>query len=427
MKIFLYLIVGCVLFSGSPVVSFAGVNNWSTLGTTVPLSGGRIVCLATQPSGALMVGSLYDGAFRSDDNGITWKQISPASGVVSIILVHPLRAEEIYMGTLKGLLKTVDDGISWSTVLDQPIYSLAFDPVMPSTLYAGTSDGIFKSLDDGATWLKMSTGLETNDGVLPFIGCLIINRLNPQTLYLLASNSNRYQSSVFIDGSSNVPNTKNSRFGLFKTIDGAETWLRLANGLPNESEENSTQFNAPSTKSLAFAYTDTQVVYYTNGVGFYRSIDAGSTFEQLEEPSTDQSLLSRGVNEIISIPTDKPLLYGAGTFIGLFRTANRGIAWKPMNSGLSGLTYMPSIVTLSSTTQTELFAATTTRLWSFSLRSVDFTGDGKTDFEDFIFFANGFGKVSGEPEFNNVLDLDGNNRIDFSDFLTFVNGYVLEN
>ncbi|MBT3601542.1 MAG: DUF1501 domain-containing protein [Candidatus Latescibacteria bacterium] len=52
-----------------------------------------------------------------------------------------------------------------------------------------------------------------------------------------------------------------------------------------------------------------------------------------------------------------------------------------------------------------------------SLDKVDFTGDGKLDFTDFISFAQSFG--SNNPKF----DLDGDGTVGFSDFLTFADAF----
>lgn len=56
-------------------------------------------------------------------------------------------------------------------------------------------------------------------------------------------------------------------------------------------------------------------------------------------------------------------------------------------------------------------------------KSADFDGNGAVDFTDFLTFAQGFGKSSGQDGFNEKLDLDGNGTIDFSDFLLFVNAF----
>lgn len=49
----------------------------------------------------------------------------------------------------------------------------------------------------------------------------------------------------------------------------------------------------------------------------------------------------------------------------------------------------------------------------------DFDNSGQVDFSDFLAFAGGFGKRSGDADYNDVLDLDDNGAVDFSDFLAF--------
>ena len=50
----------------------------------------------------------------------------------------------------------------------------------------------------------------------------------------------------------------------------------------------------------------------------------------------------------------------------------------------------------------------------------DFDTDGEVNFQDFLAFVSGFGKRSGDQDFQPELDLDGNAEIGFNDFLTFV-------
>ncbi|MBK34161.1 MAG: hypothetical protein CME26_01365 [Gemmatimonadetes bacterium] len=51
------------------------------------------------------------------------------------------------------------------------------------------------------------------------------------------------------------------------------------------------------------------------------------------------------------------------------------------------------------------------------LEAVDFTGDGKVDFSDFLSFARGFGQE--DPAY----DVDGDGQTGFSDFVSFARGY----
>ena len=49
----------------------------------------------------------------------------------------------------------------------------------------------------------------------------------------------------------------------------------------------------------------------------------------------------------------------------------------------------------------------------------DFDASGRVDFADFLAFAGGFGKRSGDADYNAAMDMDDNGAVDFSDFLVF--------
>ena len=66
-----------------------------------------------------------------------------------------------------------------------------------------------------------------------------------------------------------------------------------------------------------------------------------------------------------------------------------------------------------------LFATSDTWSQGSDVAASDFDGNGKVDFSDFLIFAGGFGKTSGEEGFDARLDLSGNGTIDFDDFLFF--------
>ena len=54
-----------------------------------------------------------------------------------------------------------------------------------------------------------------------------------------------------------------------------------------------------------------------------------------------------------------------------------------------------------------------------SALSADFDGSGLVDFTDFLLFAQGFGTVAGEAEFDSRFDLNKDSAVDFADFLEF--------
>ena len=54
----------------------------------------------------------------------------------------------------------------------------------------------------------------------------------------------------------------------------------------------------------------------------------------------------------------------------------------------------------------------------------DFDSSGMVDFTDFLLFAQGFGKSTGQDGFDAKLDLDGSGTVDFPDFLQFVSAFT---
>jgi YVTN family beta-propeller protein len=53
----------------------------------------------------------------------------------------------------------------------------------------------------------------------------------------------------------------------------------------------------------------------------------------------------------------------------------------------------------------------------------DFDGSGRVDFPDFLIFAGGFGKSTGDIGFDARLDFSGNGSVDFPDFLVFAQSF----
>ncbi|MCZ6632392.1 MAG: hypothetical protein O7G87_03240 [bacterium] len=61
----------------------------------------------------------------------------------------------------------------------------------------------------------------------------------------------------------------------------------------------------------------------------------------------------------------------------------------------------------------------TTTIPSDPVEAADFSGDGTVDFNDFLFFAQNFGKSSDDSDFNARIDITQDGKVDFADFLAF--------
>jgi len=148
---------------------------------------GRMIGLAFNPQNpnTILAGSASGGLWKTTTDGIgveAWKYVHtgfPVLGVMGIA-VNPLDSNEIYIGTGEvyryrksgegigertsrgtygiGLLKSTDNGISWTKVLDwqygdmRGINDVLINPVRPNTVWAATSEGLHVSYNAGDTW-----------------------------------------------------------------------------------------------------------------------------------------------------------------------------------------------------------------------------------------------------------------------------------
>ena len=87
----------------------------------------------------------------------------PAPTVAKEMIFHPTESETILAGFEGGLIKTINNGESWQTVIDTHessrfFFGIARDPADPSTICAG---GWIKSFDDPQPFILYRS---TNNG-----------------------------------------------------------------------------------------------------------------------------------------------------------------------------------------------------------------------------------------------------------------------
>jgi photosystem II stability/assembly factor-like uncharacterized protein len=106
------------------------------------------------------------GFITSDDQGKTWRQISPGvNGPVDFhqMTVSPADPTTIY-GSYEGLQISRDGGKTWTVVGRTPekLIDLAASARSADTLYAATETGLLISADAGKTWKPLFQGAPVN-------------------------------------------------------------------------------------------------------------------------------------------------------------------------------------------------------------------------------------------------------------------------
>ncbi|MFO8128432.1 MAG: hypothetical protein R6T99_00830 [Bacteroidales bacterium] len=267
-------------------------------------------------------------------SGLKWRGIGPAlaSGRISDIVVHPEDHSIYYVGIASGnIWKTTNGGTTFSPVFDKygsySIGCLAMDPGNPHTIWAGTGennhqrsvsygDGVYKSEDGGKSWKHK--GLENSR----HIGNIIIDPRSSDVVYVAA------EGSLWGEGGDR---------GLYKTIDGGETWEKVLE-ISEHTGVNNVVFD-PRDPDVIYATSEQRRRHVFTKIGggpesaIYKSTDGGNNWEKLTKglPSVDMG----GIGIAVS-PVNPDVVYAiieaAEDKGGFFRSTDRGASWSKMSS-----------------------------------------------------------------------------------------------
>jgi Bacterial Ig-like domain (group 3)/RTX calcium-binding nonapeptide repeat (4 copies) len=260
------------------------------------------------------------------------------TGAVEAIAVNPGNAKNVFVGGVNGgVWETTDitaNPVAWKPLTDQfpslQISSLQFDPTDATnqTLLAGLGNvsseftnegpltGLLKSTDDGATWTQLGNAPLASGGLQGEV----VSSILPRGTTIL----------VGVRGSSPGGNVGSPSPGLFLSTNGGQSF-QLISGLNNLG--NGQVFDIagdPSNANRAYV-----VVGGATG-GVFRTDNLGGTWTPVSNAAIT-ALTSGAINNAkLSVSAAAPnpvyLLVGDnGQVSGVFRSANQGGAWSTMD------------------------------------------------------------------------------------------------
>jgi photosystem II stability/assembly factor-like uncharacterized protein len=256
---------------------------------------------------------------------VNWAQVGPSNigGRTTALAVHPANPDIVYIGAAGGgVWRSNDAGQTWTAQWhDQPILNigaLAIDPKSPDTVYCGTGEangsadsyagvGLFRTRDGGQTWTLLASSSAAN--IPRRIGAIAIDPFDSQHLIL-----------------GGVTHDAGDAAALFTSHDGGQTWVRQSFISPNNYWCHSVVFH-PTAQGVIFATID------ENGSknGIWRTLNGGSTWQQLTKGLPDPSLMAR--TSLACAPSKPDAMYAISAnttdgLLGVFKSTNRGSSWK---------------------------------------------------------------------------------------------------
>ena len=242
----LFLLIHAAALAQADAAALFQDLQWRNIGPAN--MGGRIshiVASEANPS-LVFLGAASGGVWKSQNGGTTWEQIfadygSPNVGAVALFQPNP---DIIWVGTGEGcvrnsvgwgdgIYRSMDGGRTFENMGlrdSHHIDEIVTHPTDANIVYVAAQGhlwgyneerGIFRTTDGGRTWTRLTRGLPAD--ARTGASDITMDPQNPRVLY--AGMWERIRKPFTFE--SGGPNG-----GIYKSVDGGDTWTKLTNGLP---------------------------------------------------------------------------------------------------------------------------------------------------------------------------------------------------
>jgi photosystem II stability/assembly factor-like uncharacterized protein len=301
-----------------------------------PARGGRVTTVTGVPSQSFTfyMGSTGGGVWKTVDAGQTWMNVTDGQigvGSMGAIDVSQSDPNTVYIGTGSdglrsnvsigdGVYKSTDAGKTWTHVGLRDagnIGGLRVHPSNPDVAFVAAignpfkpnaDRGVFRTKDGGKSWQKVlfvsdSTGavdVEFQPG-------------NANVIFAALWRGERKPWTI-ISGA--------REGGIYRSTDGGDNWTKVTNGLPNElvGKANIAVSNANPNRIYV-------LIEAKPGSGLYRSDDGGQSFQLA---STFAQIITRPFyyTTITADPKNADVVYAGSE--GYYRSSDAGKTWQTM-------------------------------------------------------------------------------------------------
>jgi photosystem II stability/assembly factor-like uncharacterized protein len=307
-----------------------------------PSRGGRVTPVTGVPSQptTIYMGVASGGVFKTTNNGQTWQPITDGQmplGSVGAIAVSDSDPNTIYVGTGsdgvrsnvstgRGVYKSTDAGKTWAFAglyNAGQIGAVRIHPANPNIVWlsatgdifkANAERGVFKTVDGGRNWKKV---LYISDEV----GAMDVEVQpgNTNVVYAWMSRLERKPWTIISGGKVG---------GFYKSTDAGETFTKIATGLPQGLIGKGNLAVTAANPNRIYALIEAEP-----GGGFYRSDDAGHTWANTGAPANVQaSMIQRPFyyTTLGADPTNADVVYGGAE--GFYKSTDAGKTFQTLRT-----------------------------------------------------------------------------------------------
>jgi photosystem II stability/assembly factor-like uncharacterized protein len=318
------------LFSGV-IKSVSGGNSWKW--STQGIDSLQLYSLAVDPTDpkTAYTGSLVGGGvYKTIDGGQSWTNLTNGlfNAYIMQLSIAPGDARIVLATTNQGLFKSTDAGATWKHIENEHfgfgflrhthLHGMAIDPRDSNVIFVGgggdklapKGGGMFKSTDGGKTWSKINRGFTTD----VHVSWVVIDPSNSQTVYVATQG--------WVEGWDRIGNGS----GIFKSIDGGQTWQKVNNGIM-----------LLEIGSLAIDPRKPQILFAGDEEGnIYKTVDGAASWQWLTKMAAEVGKIAVDRNNPATVyaAVGKYKVFRGSLGDGVWRTTDGGKTWQSINDGL---------------------------------------------------------------------------------------------